>query len=61
MQLTTESSGRPAMLMPSILTIFNGTSSKDCTWDFNESNSALAIDGGYAGAVTVKLTPLLFQ
>ncbi|MDA8239693.1 MAG: hypothetical protein M0Z67_04880 [Nitrospiraceae bacterium] len=39
--------------------IFNSTSSKDCTWDLAETYTALAIDGGYAGTVTIDSTSTL--
>ncbi|MDA8240480.1 MAG: PKD domain-containing protein [Nitrospiraceae bacterium] len=33
--------------------LFDGTSSKGCTWDFSETFIALAINGDYAGTVTI--------
>lgn len=39
--------------------IFNGTSSKQCTWDLNQTYSTLTIGSGYTGAVTVQSTLIL--
>ena len=39
--------------------LFDDTSSKDCTWDLIETYVALAIDGGYAGTVTIDSTGTL--
>ncbi len=36
--------------------IFDGTSSKDCTWDLNESYNYLIMDGANTGAVTLNST-----
>lgn len=36
--------------------LFDGTSSKECTWDIDAPCPVFVIDGGYAGAVTVGST-----
>jgi hypothetical protein len=33
--------------------IFDNSSSKECSWDLNQSYTALLLDSGYSGAVTV--------
>ena len=33
--------------------IFDATSSKDCTWDLNQTYGSLTLQGGYTGTVTI--------